>query len=58
MWNMTAATKENIRAVEASIKANTATVERKLAESGVKPDIAVVFSAAKNYATIEKLAKE
>ena len=50
MWNMTAATKENIRAVEASIKANTATVERKLAESGVKPDIAVVFSAAKNYA--------
>jgi len=55
---MTAATKENIRAVEASIKANTATVERKLAESGVKPDIAVVFSAAKNYATIEKLAKE
>lgn len=41
-----------------SIKQNTKLVERKLAHSGTRPDLAVVYSAAKYYQTLKKLAKE
>jgi hypothetical protein len=55
---MTASVKQDLEALDQSIKTNTPKVQEQLSKSGVTPDPAVVFSAAKYYATIEKLAKE
>lgn len=41
-----------------SIKRNTPIVERKLKQSGREPDPAVVYSTAKYYKTLNRLAKE
>ncbi len=55
---MTATVKQNLEALDRSIRANTPTVQEQLSKSGATPDSAVVFSVSKYYATIEKLAKE
>ncbi len=55
---MTATVKQNLEALNQSIKANTPIVKQQLSKSGATPDPAIVFSVAKYYATIEKLAKE
>lgn len=55
---MTASVKQNLEALDRSITTNAPKVEQELAKSGVTPDPAVVFSAAKYYAAIEKLARE
>lgn len=56
--DMTATIKQNVRALESNIRANTATVKEQLTKSGATPDSAVVFAVAKYHATIEQLAKE
>lgn len=53
--------KQGRRALEAlktSIRQNRGRVERKLRRSGIKPDIAVVYSAAKYYSALKRLANE
>jgi hypothetical protein len=40
------------------MKENTPRAQRKLAQSGTTPDPAVVFSAAKYYETLKRLAKQ
>lgn len=55
---MTTTTKQDVLVLERNIKANTPVVKQQLSRSGTPPDPAVVYSAAKYYATIEKLAKE
>ena len=47
-----------LKALRVSIRDNSPRVEKKLARSGLKPDLAVVYSAAKYYETLKKLAKE
>lgn len=54
---MTATIKQNLDAIRQSVKENKLIVKQKLAKFGTA-DAAVVFSAAKYFATIEKLAKE
>lgn len=39
------------------IRENTPRIKRKLAKAGVKPDPALVFSAAKYYHALNKLAR-
>jgi hypothetical protein len=49
------------RALEETAKAvekNTPKVEQKLLEAGVETSLAVVYSAAKYYEALDKLAKE
>lgn len=55
---MTAQTREAVRTLKASIKDNAPRVEKKITKSGAKPDRAVVYSTAKYYKTLKKLAKE
>jgi len=56
---MTARTRQALRNLKKNIKQNTPIIEKKLSKkSGVKPDPATVFSAAKYYKTLGKLAKE
>lgn len=55
---MTEMIKKNLEALDKSIRDNTPVVRGKLVESGVTPDSSVVFSTAKYFATIERLAKE
>lgn len=47
-----------LRTLRLSIRQNTQRVENKLTQSGVKSDPAVVYSAAKYYQTLKRLAKE
>jgi len=47
-----------LRTLRVRIRKNTKRVEKKLSLSGVKPDPAVVYSAAKYYETLKRLAKE
>lgn len=53
---MTTTIKQNLQALSQAVKANMPIVRKKLSKVGASR--AVVFSAAKYYATIEKLAKE
>lgn len=55
---MTETIKKNLQALDKSIRDNTPVVRAKLEESGIAPDSSVVFSTAKYFATIERLAKE
>ena len=56
---MTAQVRRTLRAFKKNIEKNTPIITKKLAKnSGVKPDPAAVFSAAKYYNTLKKLAKE
>jgi hypothetical protein len=41
-----------------SVKKNSRRINRKLSRAGVKPDPALVFSAAKYYSALSRLAKE
>ena len=41
-----------------SIRENSPRINKKLCEAGIRPDPALVFSAAKYYAALNKLAKE
>ena len=50
--------REALRTLRLSIRQNTQRVEKKLTQSGVKPDPAVVYSTAKYYQTLKRLAKE
>ncbi|MDA2914321.1 hypothetical protein MYX77_10270 [Acidobacteriia bacterium AH_259_A11_L15] len=49
---------EALRRLQISIKRNAPLVKRKLAESGARPDAAVVYATAKYYETLKRLAKE
>ena len=40
-----------------SIRENSPRINKKLCEAGIKPDPALVFSAAKYYRALNKLAK-
>lgn len=55
---MTPTVRQNLEALDRSITTNAPKVQQELAKSGVTPDPAVVFSAAKYYAAIEKLTRE
>ena len=51
---------QTMRALERlakNVRKNTPLIERKLKKAGVKPDPALVFSAAKYYQALNKLAK-
>ena len=50
--------REALRSLKLSIRQNTQRVQRKLSKAGLKPDAAVVYSAAKYYTTLKRLAKE
>lgn len=52
---MTTTVKQNLDALEQSVKANRRALKKRLPKNASP---AVVFSAAKYYAVIEKLAKE
>lgn len=50
--------REALRSLKANIKRNAPVVERKLSQSGSAPDPALVYSAAKYYPALKRLAKE
>ena len=55
---MTEQIRKNLEGLKENIKQNASRVARKLSQSGAGPDPAVVFSTAKYYQAIKKLAKE
>ncbi len=55
---MTTQARRVLKSLGASIKTNAPRIERKFIQSGRAPDPAIVFSAAKYYETLKKLAKE
>jgi hypothetical protein len=55
---MTPTVKQNLQALNENIRANSPKVEQQISKSGTTPDPAIVYSVAKYYSTIEKLAKE
>ena len=55
---MTAMVKQNLEALNKSINVNTFAVKQQLSRAGVPADSAIVFSVAKYYTAVEKLAKE
>jgi len=55
---MTEKVQEAVRELKESIRENTARVEKRLADVGRPADPAIVYSVAKYYATLEKLADE
>jgi len=55
---MTAILKRDLRKLDQNIKNNTSVVQNQFAAAGVTPDPAVVFSTAKYFTTIKKLAQE
>ena len=57
-FTMTKKMRENIRAIQKSVRENTPKVKRKLKKAGKKAHPALVHAAAKHYETLKKLAKE
>ena len=56
---MTAQVRQTLRTLRKNIEDNTPVIQRKLSKnSAAKPDPAVVFSAAKYYKTLKKLAEK
>jgi hypothetical protein len=55
---MTAKVRKTLEVLKANIRRNSPIVRKKLAKSGATPNPAVVFSAAKYFKTLKKLAKE
>ncbi len=55
---MTKKMRENIRAIQKSIRENTPKIERQLKKAGKTADPALVTAAARHYETLKKLAKE
>jgi hypothetical protein len=52
--------KEQIRALRIlarNIRKNSPRIEKKLREAGIKPDPALVYTAAKYYDALDRLAK-
>lgn len=52
------ATRKTLADLQKSIRENTPKIERKLKKAGKQADPALVYSAAKYYKTLKKLAKE
>jgi len=50
--------REALMKLRESIKLNAPRVENKVSKSGAKPNPAVVYSTAKYYNTLSRLAKE
>lgn len=50
--------RRRLEKLRANVRRNTPRIKKMLAESGVTPDPAAVFSTAKYYETLKKLAKE
>ena len=50
-------TKRALERLAKNVRKNTPIIERKLKKAGVKPDPALVFSAAMYYKALNKLAK-
>lgn len=55
---MTAQLRETLQALRTNIRNNAPRIKKRLSKSGTKPDPAVVFSTAKYYKALNKLAKE
>jgi hypothetical protein len=55
---LTAKIQRNLRKLRANVRRNRRRVAKKLSRSGTKPNPAVVYSVAKYYKALEKLAKE
>ena len=51
-------TRKAIASLKKSIRENTPKIERKLKKAGIKADPALVYSSAKFYKTLKKLAKD
>lgn len=49
--------KRALRRVSRNVREHSPRIERKLTKVGVKPDPALVFSAAKYYQALNRLAK-
>jgi phenylacetate-coenzyme A ligase PaaK-like adenylate-forming protein len=50
-------TRQALRRIARDIRKNSPIIRKKLRKAGVKPDPALVFSAAKFYRALNKLAK-
>ncbi len=50
--------RKRLRTLRDNIRTNTPRIEKKLSQSGTTPDPALVFSTAKYYKTLQRLAKE
>lgn len=50
--------RKRLRTLRDNIRTNTPRIEKKLSKSGTTPDPALVFSTAKYYKTLQRLAKE
>ena len=50
--------REALMKLRESIQVNAPRIEKKLSRSGAKPEPAVVYSTAKYYKTLSRLAKE
>ena len=46
-----------LRALAANMRKYTPRIEKKLRKAGIKPDPALVYTAAKYYDTLDRLAK-
>jgi hypothetical protein len=55
---MTSEQKKTLRKIFAGIRRHTPIVRKRLARGGKVPDRALVYSIAKYYEALEKLAKE
>ena len=55
---MTKQVQEAVKELKKSIRENTPRVEKRLADAGYPADPAIVYSVAKYYSTLEKLADE
>lgn len=50
--------REALQSLKQNIQRNAPVVEKKLTRGSTKPDAALVYSAAKYYPTLKRLAKE
>jgi hypothetical protein len=55
---MTVKVQREVTALKRNVERYTPRVEEKLTKAGAKPDPAVVYSAAKYYPALKKLAQE
>jgi hypothetical protein len=55
---MSAKTRRTLESMARSIEENTARINKKLSKAGVNANQALVFSAAKYYNALNRLAKE
>ncbi|MGH9556680.1 MAG: hypothetical protein ACRD2Y_12745 [Terriglobales bacterium] len=55
---MTQKVRQRIAALRRTTRRHARTVEKKLSRSGIKPNVALVESAAKYYPALKKLAEK